>query len=60
MSIPEDTAGPAVGEACNARARTDRRAGLRGRKGIAAPQTPQSLLSGKTWLYSPNNFAQYV
>ena len=42
MSIPENTAGPVVGEACNARARKDRRAGLQGRKWIAAPQIPQA------------------
>ena len=39
-----NTTGPVVGEACDARARKDRRAGLQGRKVIAAPQTPQSLL----------------
>ena len=38
------TAGPAVGEACDACARKDRRAGLQGRKVIAAQQTPQSLM----------------
>ena len=38
------SAGPAVGEACDARARKERRAGLQGRNVIAAPQTPQSLL----------------
>ena len=42
---PAKTAGPAVGEACSAR--KDHRTGLQGRKWIAAPQTPQSLLSGK-------------
>ena len=44
---PANTAGPAVGEACDARARKNRRAGEQGRKRIAAPQTPQGLLSGK-------------
>ena len=38
------SAGPAVWGASDARARKDRRAGLQGRKVIAAPQTPQSLL----------------
>ncbi len=42
MSIPENTAGPVVGEAINARARKDGRAGLQGRKWIAGPQIPQA------------------
>ena len=42
-----NTAGPFVEEACDARARKERRAGLQGRKRLAWPQTPQGQLSGK-------------
>ena len=41
-----NTTGPAVGEACDACARKERRAGLQGRNQLAFPQTPQGLLSG--------------
>ena len=43
---PANTAGPAVGEACDARARKDRRAGWQGRKRIAAPQNRRACCRG--------------
>ena len=60
--VPANTAGPAVGVACDARARKDRSASLQGRKGVAAntagPVVGEACDVRKTWLYSPNNFAQ--
>ena len=59
MPVPEKTEGPGsmgrkrmacwpvVGEACDARARKDSRAGYQGHKRLASPQTPQGLLQGK-------------
>ena len=41
------TAGPAAREACDARARKDRRAGWQERNRVAYPQTPQGRLPGK-------------
>ena len=53
---PANTAKPAIGVACDPRARKDQRAGLQGRKGVAAPQTPQGLLSGKHAMCGPGKF----
>ena len=41
-----NTAGLAVGEACDARARKNHMAGLQGRKRLSCSQTPQGVLSG--------------
>ena len=51
------SAGPAVGEACHACARKDGRAGLQGRKVIAAPKTRQSLFSGEHKMFDAGKSA---
>ena len=51
------SAGPSVVEACHACARKDGRAGLQGRKVIAAPKTRHSLLSGEHKMFDAGKSA---